>query len=269
MTPRKFRELVLTHYEKHGRHNLPWRKTTNPYRILVSEVMLQQTQVERVVPYYNAFLKAFPNEKALAAAPLSKVLTLWQGLGYNRRAKMLHEAAKTVVREHKGKIPTSIEALEQLPGVGHYTARAVAAFAANTDSIFIETNIRTAITHHFFSDTSAVSDAEVLAILEKAYPEGRAREWYSALMDYGSFLKRSGVRINAKSKGYTKQKPFAGSKREARGAILRALGEKARMQKDLEALLGRDRTKQLIEALAALIKEKLVEKRGAKYQLAD
>ena len=150
MTPKKFKDTVWKYYREHGRSDLPWRKTTDPYRILVSEVMLQQTQVERVIPYYTRFLKKFPTVRALAKAPLSQVLIAWQGLGYNRRAKMLHEAAKEVVRGHGGLFPRTALELEKLPGVGPYTAHAVAAFAYNEDGICIETNIRTAVTHHFF-----------------------------------------------------------------------------------------------------------------------
>lgn len=268
MTPKRFRTLVWRHFERNGRHNLPWRKTKDAYRILVSEVMLQQTQVERVIPYYRAFLAAFPNVEALAQAPLADVLRSWQGLGYNRRAKMLHEAAKTVVREHGGRMPKTIEELESLPGVGPYTARAVAAFAYNTDSIFIETNIRTAFTHHFFPDAESVHDTELLPLIEAAYPTGRAREWYGALMDYGSHLKRSGVRVNAKRKGYAKQKAFKGSLREVRGAILRELGEGPRTASKLHALFSQERKVQIEEALIALLTEGMIQKKGRTYALA-
>lgn len=269
MSPRRFRDLVFTHYERYGRHDLPWRKTTDAYRILVSEVMLQQTQVERVIPFYKNFLKEFQTVRVLASAPLSSVLRAWQGLGYNRRAKMLHEAAKAVVREHNGTMPATAEELVLLPGVGPYTARAVAAFAHNADSIFIETNIRTAVTHHFFADRESVADSEVLTILEKAYPEGRAREWYAALMDYGSHLKRSGVHINAKAKGYTKQSKFEGSGRQARGAILRTLVQKPRTKRSLTLLLGPERKKQVESALQALIDEGVVIARGTTVLLAS
>lgn len=271
MTPARFRTLVFAHYEAHGRHGLPWRKTRDPYRILVSEVMLQQTQVERVVPYYEAFLRAFPDAAALARAPLSAVLARWQGLGYNRRAKMLHEAAKAVACDHRGKVPLDVAALEALPGVGHYTARAVAAFAGNRDVVFVETNLRTAVTHHFFADRESVADAEVLAVLAKALPEGDARRWYAALMDYGAHLKRSGVRLNAKAKGYAKQAAFAGSAREARGAILRALAKGPATARTLHAILGPDRTDQVRSALESLLKEGLVSKqgKGPSYRLPD
>lgn len=269
MTPTRFRNLVLAHYKQQGRHDLPWRRTKNPYRILVSEVMLQQTQVERVIPFYEAFLKEFPDIKALASAPLSRVLIRWQGLGYNRRAKMLHEAAKAVTNEHAGTMPNSVEALEKLPGVGHYTARAVAAFAYNEDVIFVETNLRTAVTHHFFPSKEKVSDREILLILEKVYRKGTARGWYSGLMDYGAFLKRSGVRINAKHKSYTKQSTFRGSGREARGAILRALSKGAKSESSLASILGSERSEQVETQLQKLLEEGLIEKKRMTYHLAS
>lgn len=267
MTPAAFRTLIWRHYRLHGRHDLPWRKTRDPYRILVSEVMLQQTQVERVVPFYRAFLKEFPTVKALASAPLGRVLTVWQGLGYNRRAKMLHDAAKKVVRDYGAKMPKDGETLMSLPGVGPYTARAVAAFSNNEDSIFIETNIRTAVVHHFFATKKTVADSDVYKILESAHSKGRAREWYSALMDYGASLKKKGVRVNAKSAGYVRQSAFAGSSREARGAILRALAERERTEAALLALLPAARQEQLAASLRKLVAEGLVEKRKAAYRL--
>ncbi len=267
MSPALLRKYVFEYWKEHGRHDLPWRNTTDPYKILVSEVMLQQTQVERVIPYYKKFLKQFLNVSTLAEAPLRDVLTLWQGLGYNRRAKMLHEAAKAVVAEHKGKFPTSALELEELPGIGPYTAGAVAAFAYNQDGIFIETNIRTVITHHFFADKENVTDSEVRLVLEKVHPVGQAREWYAALMDYGAHLKRSGVRINARAKGYAKQSAFSGSPREARGAIVRRLATGPATKQQLLHLLTTERKEQLSEQLEKLLGEKLVEKVGARYFL--
>ena len=273
MTIQKFRNTVWKYYLREGRHDLPWRKTHDPYKILVSEIMLQQTQVERVKSFYKDWLEKFPTVEILAQAPLGDVLRAWQGLGYNRRAKMLHDAAKMVVKEHNGKVPTSPEDLEQLPGVGPYTARAVAAFSANATVVFIETNLRTVVTHYFFPDaTEKVKDTDILAILEKAYPkaiEGKSlsREWYAALMDYGAHLKRSGVRINNKSASYTKQSTFAGSDRQARGAILRELAKGPATRVRLLGLLGDNRQDQLAQVLEKLLTEDLVEKRGAKYQL--
>lgn len=269
MSPRRFRELVWKHYAASGRHDLPWRKTHDAYRILVSEVMLQQTQVERVIPYYRNFLKRFPTASVLAKASLADVLREWQGLGYNRRAKMLHAAAEAVVEAYKGKMPTDAETLRTLPGIGPYTAGAVASFSANADAIIVETNIRTAVTHHFFPERESVPDADIISTLEKAHPAGQSREWYAALMDYGSHLKRSGVRINARAKGYTKQKPFKGSMREARGAVLKALSRGTMPKQKLLVILGDDRKDQVAVALIALTAEGLIEGTGSSVALAS
>lgn len=263
MTLTKFKALVWRYYRAHGRHNLPWRKTKDPYRILVSEVMLQQTQVERVIPLYKKFIKQFPTAKKLAAAPLSAVLKSWQGLGYNRRAKMLQEAARELLMRKISTVPE----LEALPGVGPYTARAVAAFAYNKDVIFVETNIRTAIIHHFFPKRKKVRDGEIEKILIQVLPKGRAREWYSALMDYGAYLKRSGISHNVRSKKYVKQSKFAGSLREARGAILRELARGAAPPTRLIGLLGVPRRAQMRTALRALWAERLVKKSSENYTL--
>ena len=196
----RFRRLVWAYYQKHGRHDLPWRPPALKlrrgkeneviYKILVSEVMLQQTQVERVVPFYTKFLKKFPTAQRLAAAPLSTVLKSWQGLGYNRRAKLLRDAAQSLVDTPPVTTRFNlVKRLKGLPGVGPYTAHAVAAFAYNQNVIFVETNIRTAIIHHFFSKKKKVSDTEIEKILTHALPKGKARAWYSALMDYGAYLK--------------------------------------------------------------------------------
>jgi A/G-specific adenine glycosylase len=267
MSPQRFRNLVWKHYREQGRHALPWRATTDPYRILVSEVMLQQTQVERVTPFYKNFLKQFPTVRALAAAPLKEVLTAWQGLGYNRRAKMLHEAAKVVAAAHNGKMPQDAQVLLTLPGIGPYTASAVAVFSSNSDQILIETNIRTVITHHFFPEKHTVSDTEILAVLKRVYPKGRAREWYAALMDYGSHLKRSGIRINNRAKGYAKQSVFKGSLREARGALLRELVAGPKRRATLLRVLGTERVSQTQEALSKLAQEGIVTSEGGTVSL--
>ncbi len=238
MTPAKFRALVWRHYRAYGRHYLPWRRTRDPYRILISEVMLQQTQVERVIPFYIKFIQKFPTLRALADAPLSEVLRVWQGLGYNRRAKMLQVAAKDIVARYSGRFPNTIIEFESLPGVGPYTARAIAAFAYNEDAAVIETNIRTAIFHHFFPKRSNIKDTEVSEVLKKVLPKGRSREWYGALMDYGAYLKRSNISHNARSEKYVKQSKFSGSLREARGAILRELSREVASHVRLTGLLG-------------------------------
>jgi A/G-specific adenine glycosylase len=279
---KEFTELVWAYYRAHGRHDLPWRKTKDPYKILVSEVMLQQTQVERVIPFYKKFLKQFSTVKALAQAPLADVLKAWQGLGYNRRAKMLHQAAREVIAKHKGKFPHSKSELEKLSGIGPYTAGAVAAFAYNHDVTFIETNIRTAIIQHFFADKPSarsaraeglsapkVSDKEILQILEQVFPKGKSREWYSALMDYGAYLKKSGVQLNSKSEHYSKQSKFEGSLRQARGATLRALAVEPLSLARLSDLFDISRRPQIVHAIKALTKEGFVEKNGRTYRLVS
>jgi len=271
----RFRQIVWKYYRVQGRHDLPWRQTEDLYRILVSEVMLQQTQVDRVIPFYKNFIKQFPTVKKLAAAPLADVLVAWQGLGYNRRAKMLHQAAKVLseiprsnLKNLAPRFDLGILELETLPGVGAYTARAVATFAFNKDVILVETNIRTIVIHHFFPNTEKVSDAEIEKVLTLALPKGKSREWYSALMDYGAHLKRSGISHNVKSRGYAKQSKFTGSLREARGALVRALAGKSSTRAILVNLLGSTRRAQMQEALDALRTEGLVQTKKDRYLLA-
>ena len=221
-----FRNIVLKHYRRNRRY-FPWRKTANPYRILVSEVMLQQTQASRVVPKYNEFLKKFPTFKTLAEAPLRKVLRAWQGLGYNRRALSLQRTAREVMLRHKGKLPRDEHKLERLPGIGPYAARAVLAFAFNRPTVFLETNIRTVFIHHFFKTKRRVSDKEILPLATAALDRRNPRQWYAALMDYGAFLKKTEGNASRKSAHYKPQPPFRGSSRELRGQIIRALTKKS------------------------------------------
>lgn len=191
--------------------------------------MLQQTQVARVLEKYPEFLKAFPTVQALAEAPLSQVLGVWQGMGYNRRALALKRLAEEVATKHKGKIPRGREELEALPGIGSYTAGAVRAFAFNEPEVFIETNIRRIFIHHFFNERGEVSDKEIMPLVEATLDHTRPREWYWALMDYGSQLpKITTTNSNKKSKHYVVQKPFKGSHRQVRGKVLKFLAAKGK-----------------------------------------
>ena len=212
-------------YKKEGRGHLPWRKTKDPYKILVSEVMLQQTQVGRVVPFYKNFIKQFPTPKKLAEAKLSDVLKAWQGLGYNRRAKYLHGVGIALAET---RFPKTAGELEALSGVGPYTARAVAAFAYNRPEVFVETNIRTVLFYHGLVGTKKVSDTALFPLVAELLKKSKMqpRDFYAALMDYGSHLKQQGVRLNKQSKHYAKQSKFEGSARQLRGAILRELLQK-------------------------------------------
>lgn len=213
----------------HNRRSFPWRETKNHYQIVVSEIMLQQTQTERVNAKFRPFIRRFPNFKSLAEAPLHEVLSEWQGLGYNRRARFLRELAVAVVNNHAGKIPVDITTLRALPGIGSYTAGALQAFIFNIPAVFIETNIRTVFIHEFFKGKRTVNDKEILPLIEFTLSKESPREWYYALMDYGVYLKKKDPKINSKSAHYTRQSPFKGSLREVRGAIVRALsnGKKA------------------------------------------
>lgn len=263
--PHLLRELKKF-YKAHKRAHLPWRATRDPYKILVSEMMLQQTQVERVMPFYRAFLKKFPTARALAAAPLSSALGAWQGLGYNRRAKYLHEAAKHVAAHGWP------ENLEDLPGVGHYTARAVAVFAFNKPEVLVETNIRTALFHSNILKNVRMSDTELLPVVGQLLKKSKMppRDFYAALMDYGSHLKKQGIKLNSRSTHYAKQSKFKGSARELRGALLRELLQGPATLAQLAKKISPARSKGEIECeLIRLAGEKLVRSERGRYRIAE
>lgn len=208
----------------HGR-DLPWRTQHDPYKVLVSEVMLQQTQVDRVIPKYSAFIERFPTFQALSEARLQSVLVSWQGLGYNRRAKYLHALAGRVMNTFHGRLPCLVSELESLPGIGPATARSIAAFAFNQPVVFIETNVRTVFLYAFFKGRANVGDAELLPFVEQTLDRDNPRRWYNALMDYGTHVKLSQGNQNVRSKHYVKQSVFEGSNRQVRGAVIRHLTE--------------------------------------------
>ena len=210
------------HYRRNGR-DLPWRRTRDPWRILVSEVMLQQTQVPRVMERFGPFLEAFPDPAALARAPLAEALALWKGLGYNRRCLGLHRAASEIVERFGGRVPRSVEDLVSLPGVGPYTARAVAAFAFDQPVAFIETNIRRVYLHWFFPGRRTVHDRDILPIVERTVDRRRPGEWYNALMDYGTWLAGRVENPNRRSAHHVRQAAFEGSQRQLRGKVLALL----------------------------------------------
>ncbi len=218
----EFGEAVLAFYEREGR-SFPWRYEADPWRVFVSEAMLQQTQTHRVLPKYLAWFERFAGPRELAEAPLQAVYEAWSGLGYNSRALRLRDAARLVVELHGGRLPRSEAELRALPGVGSYTARAVRAFAFGEPGAVLETNIRAALIFHFFPDRNRVGDRE-LEPLASALVEGRdPRRWYYALMDYGAWLKKREANPSRRSAAYARQSKFEGSARQARGAVLRAL----------------------------------------------
>ncbi len=211
--------MVWQYYRQHGRA-FPWRQTDSPYHILVSELMLQQTQTSRVLTKYEELITAFPDFPALAEASLDQVLRVWQGLGYNRRALALHRIAGIVQSEFNGKLPASPEVLQKLPGIGDYTANAIAALAFNQPTVFIETNIRAVFLRCFFDRDEEVADRDILPLVAATLDSRQPRQWYYALFDYGAMLKKSG-KHGARSRHYRRQSAFRGSNRELRARILR------------------------------------------------
>jgi A/G-specific adenine glycosylase len=262
-----FQRLIYGYYDKH-RRDLPWRNTDDPYHILVSEIMLQQTQVERVIEKYDLFITRFPDVVSLAKATLKEVLEVWQGLGYNRRAISLVKLADIIVSKHKGELPADEEDLVNLPGIGRATAGCLLAFAFRIPSVFIETNIRRVFIHHFFQDREGIHDKEIIPLVDATLDRSNPRDWYYALMDYGSYLKKAIENPNKKSAHYTRQAPFEGSDRKIRGAVLKSLVEKTSMtEEDVTAAINteKSRTKRI---LSALVKEGFIKKTGEIYRIA-
>lgn len=219
MTDAEFKEEVWARAHDLYRP-MPWREDPSFYHVLVSELMLQQTQVDRVRTKFAEFMLAFPSLESLAKAPLSEVLVVWQGLGYNRRAKYLHEAAKHVMLHG---IPHTKDELVALPGVGHNTAGALLNYVYEVPTAYVETNIRTVYFHHFFADSQDISDKELLDVVKRTIDRESPREWFYALMDYGTYLKKMGSGRLDVSKHYKKQSKLKGSVREIRGEIIRVL----------------------------------------------
>jgi len=221
----KFQDTILSYYKEHKRP-MSWRDISNPYKVFVSEMMLQQTQVARVTLKYEEFIKAFPTLKSVAEAPKEEILKIWQGLGYNRRALFIHNACKQILSDHNGEFPADEKTLQTLPGIGPATAGAICAFAYNTPVNFIETNVRAVLLHFFFKNKLNVTDKELLETLKKVTPKDIApRDWYYALYDYGTHLKKTlgkeKTKLHKQSKHYKKQSKFEGSFRQKRAQILK------------------------------------------------
>lgn len=273
------KQAVWVYYAEHAR-SMPWRYpepdgTFDAYKIMVSEIMLQQTQVARVVPKFNEFVRVFPTITTLAEAELGDVLVLWSGLGYNRRARFLWQAAQYVVMHYGGIMPASVDELVKLPGIGKNTAAAIAAYAYNQPVVFIETNIRTVFIHHCFNNADSVTDPEIItralaALPDIADPESSDyadalyRHWYWALMDYGSHLKATVGNPNKISKHYTKQSKFEGSRRQIRGKVLQLLTSGAYGKEDLMHQITDER---LSDVLCDLESEGLIKRIGDMYSL--
>ena len=258
---KRFQEMIYAHYERFQR-KLPWRMTDDPYAIVVSEIMLQQTQVNRVIDKYHEFLEAFPTVRFLARVPLREVLRIWQGLGYNRRALSLKKLAEVIVADYESEIPSDVHQLVKLPGIGPATAHSICVFAFNRPVVFIETNIRAVFIHHFFNDRDEVRDSEIRPLVEQTLDRDNPRRWYNALMDYGVALKKQFTNPGKKSAHYHKQPPFEGSNRQVRGAVLKTLMKQRHFtQAELIDALPYDATVIKMN-IKQLVKEELVVKKG-------
>lgn len=285
---KQFQKKVYSYYRTNKRP-FPWRRTRDPYRVFVSEIMLQQTQADRVADYYTRFIKRFPVVETLARASFKSVLREWQGLGYNRRAKYLHEAAQQIVKNYKNKIPQTVTELESLPGIGPNTAASICAFAYNQPVVFIETNIRSVFIHEFFENTqkrpafvrdygghsrkqknteNTIHDQDIIPLIEQTLDTKNPREWYNALMDYGTMLKQTNPNPSRHSRHHIVQKPFLGSNREVRGALLKLLtnqGSKTKLE--IEKALEFDQSR-INTSLEQLVSEGLIKKVKTKFSIA-
>lgn len=265
MTKQAFTKQLYSFF-KENKREFPWRKTSDPYRIMVSEYMLQQTQVSRVTEKYPLFLKTFPTIESLSSASKKEVLHAWQGLGYNRRALYLHTAAKKIVQEWKGSVPKDPSVLQTLPGIGENTAGSICAFAFNLPVIFIETNIRSVFIHTFFKERETVDDTEIIPLIEKTIDTKNPKKWYSALMDYGTYLKKQQNNPSRKSIHHIKQSSFKGSIREIRGYIIKQSILHPLPVQEIEKQYGKTKTRKAIDGL---IKEGAIKKKGSKVYILE
>jgi A/G-specific adenine glycosylase len=257
----EFRQIIYQYYTEH-RREMPWRVSRDPYNILVSEIMLQQTQVGRVLTKYEQFISTFPDFNAVSKAPLQEILGVWQGLGYNRRAIALQKICQLVVTEYGGVLPSSAETLQTFPGIGPATAGAICAFAFNQPTVFIETNIRRVFIHFFFPNKNGVKDKEILPLVEGTLDTCSPRRWYHALMDYGAMLKNEEHNPNRRSAHYNRQAPFQGSNREIRGLILKTLLEKSDLT-EVELIRSVGKSRQRVQPIITqLTKEGFLVRKG-------
>ena len=259
----RFKGIINAYFKQSGR-KFPFREKIEPYYVLVSEIMLQQTQTGAVSERFLKFINLFPDFKTLAEAPQQKVLQAWQGLGYNRRAIALKRIAELIIEKHGGKLPESLEILRKFPQIGFNTASSILAFAFNKPVYFVETNIRRVYIYFFFPNQRNINDKDILEIVKKTANNKNPRNWYYALMDYGVMLKKAQPALNKRSAHYKKQAPFKGSNREIRGKILRLmLNRKSIVESKIASQLKVDpkRAKTVIDKL---IKESFFKRQGNK-----
>jgi A/G-specific adenine glycosylase len=275
----RFKKTIWSHYRMNGRA-MPWRSRPMPYYVVVSEIMLQQTQVARVVNKFESWIKKFPDWKSLAQASTKEVLEEWSGLGYNRRALFLKRIAETITDNGRitGALPETFDELRELPGIGPNTAGSILAFAFNQPTVFIETNIRSVYIHFFFPEIEKaegkkackkISDDQLLPLIEKTVDQKNPREWYYALMDYGSFLKATLPNPSRRSAHHIKQSPFKGSNREMRSRILRVIMKSPTSHETLlKQLNGFNYLKaDILQNIEDLKREGFINKVGEKLQI--
>lgn len=260
LSPRRivsFQHKIFSWWTTHNR-DLPWRHTRDPYEIMVSEVMLQQTQVLRVLPKYAEFIEAFPTVSILAKTTPADVLRIWKGMGYNRRALYLQKASKVIVVIYHGKFPVSEKELVKLPGLGIYTARAILVFAYGQEVPLVDTNIRQIITHFFFKDQPQ-KESIIEEVAKQLVPLGKSWEWHQALMDFGALAMTN---IQYPMTNRKKQKPFKDSNRYYRGRMIDRLrdGEvqQDKLIEECVCLYGKPRS-HINSIIASLIKDGLIE----------
>ncbi len=264
MREQEFIQLVWDYYYQHKRP-MPWRDNTHPYWVVVSEIMLQQTQVNRVLEKFPVFIEQFPSFEVLAESSLGEVLQAWQGMGYNRRAKYLWQIAQKVIQEYDGMLPDNPSLLVNFPGIGKATASSIVAFAYNKPTIFIETNIRRVYIHHFFSRLENIADNDLLPFIERTVSQDNPREWYYALMDYGTYLKTQIINPNRKSKHYTRQSVFEGSNRQIRSQIIKLLLQGPKTLAQIQDIIGDNRVQ---DNIASLLKEELIHNEKDYYTIS-
>ena len=260
-----FQDFIYSFYRRNKR-NFPFRENLTPYKVVVSEIMLQQTQTNRVSEKFLEFIEKFPDFNSLASASINELLSVWQGLGYNRRALALKEIAQKVVNDYDGKVPKDLKLLEALPQIGYNTASSILAFAYNHPTYFIETNIRRVYIYFFFPGRSKIDDKEIMDIVKFSVDEENPREWYYALMDFGVMLKKTHPELNKKSAHYRKQSKFDGSIRQVRGKILKLLLKTPLTRKEIIDKLDYDE-KQIVKILKILVKEGFIQKEQDKFSI--
>jgi len=259
----RFQKKVLTFYKKNGR-TLPWRKTTDPYKILLSELMLQQTQVTRVTQYYEKWVDRWPTIDALASASKAEVLEEWMGLGYNTRAVNLHKAARIIVTQFHSDVLDAMTHYKEIPGVGRYTSQAVQIFSTNTDRITVDTNIRRIFIKEF-NLYETISDNDLWLLAEHCLPRGKSRDWHNALMDYGALVltaRKTGI------KPKTTQTRFTGSDRQIRARVIRILLQSDESLMTLSRALHVDQSR-LSRILDKLLSEQIIAKKQNRYTLKE